>query len=268
MSEFQTDSIQKDINEIKDLFNQYLDKKNKPNVTPEIYLRKDDIEIKNRFGRQTITFGPEILPGIVLKKEQLPTILYHVTTDAEMVINSSILKSMHKTQTPGLGKGVSKAHQGVSLTTNYQDAILIQTELRRHVDIAKSKITDFKATLNQWAREDEALYGLLEGAIQPAVDIAIYWLQFEKSINTEIDPSLLKDSMNQYYIERDHCAEIDNPMILSDIENFKNINSSQIKIIYVYKNDIPDNALIRDPQINLNEVTVHGEVPVRAVLQS
>lgn len=267
ISEFSTSSIQENIDEIKDLFNQYLDKKNKPNITPEVYLSEDDIEIKNQFGRQIITIGPEVLPGIILDKEQLPTTLYHVTTNIEAIMNDNILKSLHEKETSGLGKGTSKAHQGVSLTTNYQTAVLIQTELKRHIEIAKGNIVDYKTTFYQWAREDENLYGLFEGAIQPAVDKTIYWLQFNESIGTEIDPSLLKDGINQYYMEREHDTEIDNPIILGNIKKFADINFDQIDILYVYKENIPDNALIRNPQLNLNEIIIHSEIPIKPALQ-
>lgn len=120
--------------------------------------------------------------------------------------------------------------------------------------------------MTQWAREDEKLHGLVQGNLQLAADQAIYWLQLSESIE-KITPSTLKDAMGQYYMKREHIADIDNPIILSSIEKFASMNFDDIDIVYVYKNDIPDLALIRDPQINLDEIMVHSDIPIRPVLQ-
>ena len=65
-----------------------------------------------------------VLTGEPIPREQLPPVLYHVTTNAPAVESSGVLLGL--LESGGLGGGQA---EGVSFTSSKEDAVVIQREL-------------------------------------------------------------------------------------------------------------------------------------------
>ena len=250
------------INEIREIKGVVRSIAEKKHITPglDVYVREDDVRIESQGNRSRIMIGPEVLRGEKLEHHEIPPSLYHVTTARSEIEREPILKSFHQGSQAGLGKGKSYAHQGVSLTRSYTVAVMIGTEIKRHIEIANG--VTLHNVLPKWAREDEEFAGIAQGALNDAVDTALEALDLNAQISG-YTPSANKDALTQYYMMRSKAGGPENPIILTPIDRFAEIRPEEVAIIEIKREDIPKDTLIRDPDIGLEEIMVHSEVAVR-----
>lgn len=233
-----------------------------------------------------------LLTGEPIPREQIPETLYHVTTNAPAVESSGVLLGL--LESGGLGGGQA---QGVSFTSSKEDAVVIQRELRRAVLIARGDV-DFDV-LEQWARQDELMAGLPEGALNPVLKEVTQFVEgnrhslehtfvWDKKLPDEqrgwvgpITPeererkrrSLLKDALNSYLMSRERVASeaagkpvptLKNPILFGRQEQLAKLDPENIQILETSREDIPAEALVTTGSDKfLHEVRVYADVPRR-----
>ena len=197
---------------------------------PRIFSRLSDVEQYESWGRekrwQWRKETPKsgfLLTGEPIPREQLPEVLYHVTTNAPAVESSGVLLGLQ--EGGGLGGGQA---EGVSFTSSKEDADVILRELKRSVLIARGEV-DIDV-FERWAREDEQTAGLPEGTLNHAVEFSHsswdvdfpnigkthYWDKeapegerykegppASPEERERLRRSLIKDALNAYLISRD-----------------------------------------------------------------
>lgn len=128
-------------------------------ITP-IYDATDE-RYKNRWSR----------PGDIAAHEDLPPLLYHVTTNLPAVLASGYLRPSNRADQGGLG-AVPTDEPHISFTKNYRDAHNMLLELKRLGQIARGERdhTHFDA----WRADDEKRAGLPEGRLKDALDQALF----------------------------------------------------------------------------------------------
>jgi len=204
----------------------------------------------------------------------IPDEVYHVTTNIGAVKKSGKLKVAAGLEGGGLGGG-SEIRPGVSLTTSYEDAKLIQREMRRITGSVRFS-TPMKRILNRWAREDEKIAGLEKGALQNSVDSAMHNYEFHWGQYPErhSDPSWVRslrfDAGRQYWMSREIAGGPANIIVTAaDASRFASIRPNQIKIIKIPKSSVfaSGGAVLThvQPGDHLHEVRVYGDVPVGRV---
>lgn len=238
-----------------------------------------------------------LLTGEPIPREQIPQKLYHVTTNAPAVESSGVLLGL--LESGGLGGGQA---QGVSFTSSREDAVVIQRELRRAVQIARGEV-DFDV-FDEWARNDELVAGLPEGALAPAVrymrdfvegnihSLKGAWVSDPTGEYAEenrgktfghIGPlapeekerlrrSLMKDALNAYLQIRGHTEDasgkpiaiLKNPILFGHQEQLAKLDVKNIQILETDAEDIPAEALVTTGSDKfLHEVRVYADVPRR-----
>ena len=269
---------------------------------PQIYMRPADLEKVISWGEEKwLHKEGRYTLSKPLSKDELPETMYHTTINKPAVVASGALKA----QSDGGGLGGGSGMKGVSLTTSESDAQLIQTELTRAVELAHQPpdVTGktMEETLTRYSHEDEKAGGLPEDSLRPAVEYAMDgWRanltpathEFDDktvAYTTERSPerlaegmrSLSKDAFTAYLTSREHIGmdrsgmnfrefqtsdtPLKNPMLFTDAEHLKDIDSSRIGILKIPRDAIPDEALTRHGSDDfLHEIRVHADVPVRA----
>lgn len=241
-------------------------------IEPRVFATRNDISQRSTWGGAKEWVWNDrpgmLLQGDPIDKEDLPDRLYHVTTASDKVESSGMLMGAHGGG--GLGGGTQ---DGVSFTSNRDDARVIQRDLTRSVQIARG---DAKiGALHQWASEDERTAGIPKGTLQEAADQAHEWYQHNIDAHPDSDkPSLVKDAFNQYLWGRDFASrEIDdggraatmlkNPILFGNQEQLARLDPDQIRTLSVPTANIPDSALITSGSDDfLHEVRVYSDVPV------
>lgn len=239
---------------------------------PKIYRTRDDIkEISG--GRWQWKNEGFLIHGVPLEKANLPDTLYHVTTNAKAVEATGHLRGQFSDG--GLGGG---QEEGVSFTSSKDDAVVIQRELKRAVEIARGEHS--VESIARFAREDEKTAGLPEGTLNDAVKNATQmWdgnidakSQGERIYGTpEKQQSLLDDTFKSYLMSRDMAAkklgkqdQLKNPILFGDQKKLRLIDPENIRTLHVPTANISDKALITSGSDSfLKEVRVFADVPVK-----
>lgn len=232
----------------------------------------------------------KLLTGEPIPREQLPPTLYHVTTNLPAVERSGVLLGL--LESGGLGGGQA---QGVSFTTSKDDAVVIQRELRRAVQIARGEATI--EDIEKWARADEKEAGLPEGALKHAVDFAREgWEGNKFTIAHDYEPgkgwtvprtpedrervrrSVLKDALNAYLQSREETAAralgqtsypysvpiLKNPILFGQQEHLAKIRPEDVGTLEIPSEQIPEGALVTTGSDKfLHEVRAYSDVPLR-----
>jgi hypothetical protein len=200
-----------------------------------------------------------------ISKDDLAGItLYHATTNLSGVHHDGILIGYTGEQeNTGLG-GISKA--GVSFTTDAKIADAIANDLRRVIQLAKIKETnaeDLTAILSEYARTDEALYGMEEGALQDQVDRAVQGFVRNVMIGSQMSDSYIVDSYHDYSNFRSQVTDIPFSNILTKPEQLARLDPSEVGVVQADPANIPDSAYIYEgTDDNLGEIRVAADVPV------
>jgi hypothetical protein len=266
---------------------------------PRIFNRPEEVGSYESWGGgkrwgwkdpQTGETTGRLLTGEPIAPENVPKTLYHVTTAATAVESSGVLLGL--LEDGGLGGGQAP---GVSFTADPQDAVVIQRELRRAVQIARGDLTI--EDLAQFAREDEREAGLSEGALKPALDYGRgQWDGNEFILRGQYVPgkghdpdtphtpqelervrrSLLKDAFSAYLQTREEAAAkalgqkewpysvpmLKNPLILGRQEHLAKLTPEDIQTLTVESAQIPAGALVTTGSDKfLHEVRVYADVP-------
>lgn len=233
----------------------------------------------------------KLLTGEPLTREELPETLYHVTTNAPAVESSGVLLGL--LESGGLGGGQA---QGVSFTTSVEDAIVIQRELRRAIQVARGDV-DIDV-LKQWQKEDEKAGNLPEGALDKSVGYAMDGWEANKSImektwsdkegwlqtppppeeRERLRRSLVKDALNAYLQTREDNAGralgqkdyqwsvpiLKNPLLFGRQEQLAKLNPENVQTLTIPSAQIPEGALITTGSDKfLHEVRAYSDVPLR-----
>jgi len=264
---------------------------------PRIFNRLSDVEQYESWGRekrwQWRKETPKsgfLLTGEPIPREQLPPVLYHVTTNAPAVESSGVLLGLQ--EGGGLGGGQA---EGVSFTSSKEDADVILRELKRSVLIARGEV-DIDV-FERWAREDEQTAGLPEGTLNHAVEFSRsswdvdapnmgkthYWDKdapegerykegppAAPEEKERVRRSLLKDALNAYLIARDtvsreqNAPSIKNPILFGRQEHLAKLDPEGIQILEVESAQIPLEALVTTGSDTfLHEVRAYSDVPYR-----
>lgn len=229
-----------------------------------------------------------LLTGVPIPREQLPPVLYHVTTNAPAVESSGVLLGLR--EDGGMGGGQA---EGVSFTSSKEDALVIQRELRRAVRVARGE--DRIEDLDRYAREDEQMAGLpphtLDDAVQFAKD---QWVANQQGIEhtfvwdkdlpedkrgyvgppppPEEQERLRRSSMNDalkayLQIRGKHDVQyplLKNPILFGRQEHLAKLNPEHVQILETAAEDIPAEALVSTGSDKfLHEVRVYADVPRR-----
>jgi hypothetical protein len=246
-----------------------------------VYVKRSDIELVKGWGNEkwwAHKTSRETMPGEVLTKFQLPLLMWHVSTNINAVLQSGVLKWMGSMKTGGLGGGESKAHRGVSLTYSRDDAIMIQRELIRMGEIARTD-APFASLMMRYAKEDTQYYKL---GFTEAARTAIEQFQSQERGTKGMTGELTKrgrwknvheqnafDSFNWYLGRRETLGGPENPVFFGQVGDFKRLRPENVGIFAVRRSDIPNEALIMKhpiPSGALHEVRVYSEVPVHGKL--
>jgi len=237
-------------------------------VSPRVFLRPSDIVKKKSWGGETyhgLADSPaEVIKGIPVTKADLPEKLYHVTTSPDVIRKSRMLRSMHGEEARGLGKGSSRAHQGVSFTMNRQVAENIQRNLKRNIRLAQES-DDFAEAVYRYAREDELAAGLPEGALNEAVEASLSDYRVRIAKLGEEPRYAADSSINIYRWRVEDLGGPENPIIFGSADDFAKLDASRVDILEVPTGNIPEDVLIRKHPLgskHLDEVMVHSDVPV------
>lgn len=264
---------------------------------PRIFNRLSDVEQYESWGRekkwQWRKETPKsgfLLTGEPIPREQLPEVLYHVTTNAPAVESSGVLLGLQ--EGGGLGGGQA---EGVSFTSSKEDADVILRELKRSVLIARGEV-DIDV-FERWAREDEQTAGLPKGTLDHAVEFSHsswdvdapnmgkthYWDKdapegerykegppASSEEKERVRRSLLKDALNAYLIARDtvsrekNAPSLKNPILFGRQEHLGKLDPEGIQILEVESARIPLEALVTTGSDTfLHEVRAYSDVPYR-----
>jgi hypothetical protein len=265
---------------------------------PRIFNRPSDVGQYSSWGneqrwawidKETGKPGGHLLTGEPIPREQIPSTLYHVTTNAPAVESSGVLLGLK--ESGGLGGGQAL---GVSFTSSPVDATVIQRELVRAIQIARGEAR--KDTIERWAREDEQAAGLPEGSLQGAVDFALHnWSDqslertfvWDKDLpedkrgwvgpppppeeREQIYRSHVSDAHKAYLQLREREAEqaaghpvesLKNPILFGDQKLLAKLNPEHVQILETAAEDIPADALVTTGSDKfLHEVRVYADVP-------
>lgn len=236
----------------------------------EVYVHVDDLKEVKSWGQvyNVHKESLETMSGALVTKDQLPSVLYHVTTNAPAIEADGFIRSMMDGNA-GLGKGTSFAHHGVSVTTELEDAKLIKRELLRRGQMARQE-QPFPEALKKWAEEDERIAGIPKGALDAAVSEGVWRYNTGMEMSKRKDPAEWAfDASNLYLFARERLKGPQNPIIFGRPEAFVRVSPENTKIFNVDPEVIPDNAVIRvnplgstaDP---LHEVMIHAAIPIRS----
>jgi hypothetical protein len=233
---------------------------------PQVYLTKEDVEEKTSFGETyTTTKDGEQLRGSVIEKTELPTEVYHVTTAKSAVDKSGMIKHMPaKTGQVGLGKGTSKGHWGVSITTDVNDASIIEREIRRAVELAQDKDANGEELLRKYAKEDSEKSGV---DLTKVVESAIENYKFHKE---QGETYAAFQDFKGYLAARERAGGDVNPILFGQGEAFAKIDPNEIATLKINSANIPDAALIRKDPISkdfMHEVMVHSDIPITKITE-
>lgn len=241
-------------------------------IEPTIYIAPGDIEQKSGWGDEKyLQHRPSgsVLQGNQITKQQLPPVLWHVTTNAPAVQQSGVLRG-DVGQLGGLGKGTSAKHQGVSLTTDRNDALLIKRELLRKAELARGR--DIHEALPAYAEEDVRFAGADPEGIMKAVAAGLQQYEAQKEIAVNKDTWDESKSLNSaieahqmYLISRESHANVEDPVIFGRAKDFAHITPEMVDIVAVKPEDIPEGALIIDDPMGhkfMHEVMVHADIPI------
>lgn len=245
----------------------------KKKATPSVYVKPEDVETK-----PADTFsGPgkrlqhkesgELLNGEAVTKEQLPEVLYHVTTNASAIEETGIISGSTELK-GGLGKGTSKVHQGVSFTRDRKTAVALKRDLDRTIRMAKKGGRKFKGMLTNIAKEDEKLHKLKPGTLDKARDATIEWFEMHEKTTKDKNALAAEAFSNNFLNSRQSQGGIENPVIFSGPE-FGKLDPKNVSIIAVPSRLIPEGVLIRnDPIKALAETMASGDVPIEGATVS
>jgi hypothetical protein len=220
----------------------------------------------------TIADTAEVLHGTPVKPNQLPETLYHVSPRLDDIRSSGALRHMAEAS-GGLGKGTSKAHQGVSFTTDRTTALNIKREIIRNNEVAVGKVhEDVRSTLLRYAAEDEKLAGLSAGTLKQTAENIATRYEAARSLGGQSAEKLVDtwkgrawDAVNEYRMARERLGGPENPIFFGGWKDFVKATPENVGIVAVNPKQIPTEALIRQDPIgggHLSEVMVHADVPV------
>jgi len=223
---------------------------------PRVFLTREEVsDFKPAFGesRLQVTETGEILNGKVVTKDDLPPVLFHVTTKSGAVVSSGVLQDVAQGEQAGLGKGTSITHRGVSLTRSRDSAIHMQRELTRNVEAARTQ-EPIESFFKRIAREDEVLSGAKRGDLDGAVRQAVKQANFHGTVF---------DGMVTYRGARESATGVEDPIIFGSRDTWAAVDPQDIGIVEVRARDIPDAALIRNDPVGLaQETIVSSDVPI------
>ena len=236
--------------------------------TPRIIRRPEDLEEKRGWGderwMQWKHKPGSVLTGNVLKPHEVPDMLHHVTSDMPGVQSSGMLQG--KQDGGGFGGGQA---EGVSFTHDRAMAEHLHREMLRMGRVSRGEVHPHH--FDQFAREDEHIHGLPQGAMQPALEFSQRAHDANAQSPVYDSPaklrSLAKDSYNSYLIARDsvmrnHGKPSNNPMFFTDAETASKWTPDKVGIVSVPKHAIPKEALTTTGSDDwLSEVRAYSDVP-------
>jgi len=255
---------------------------------PRVFNTDDDLISERNWGKDQWVWKDKktgkgsgmLLTGEPIPRAQLPTELYHVTTNAPAVEASGVL--LGQRSDAGLGGGQA---DGVSFTSSKEDARVIQRELVRSVKIARGD-DDGMDAIAQYAREDEKEAGLPPGTLDHAVEFARSgWdagaqsrtatftdgayhddIPLPKDEQARLRRSSTKDALNAYLQIRGHHDDthpiLKNPILFGRQEKLAKIDPDSIKTLTIPTKNIPAKALVTTGSDKfLHEVRAYADVP-------
>ena len=251
----------------------------------QVYMTPADIEPYESWGKEKLwrLKGSAILIKPPVSVDSLPETLYHVTTRMDAVTNSGYLLG----QSDGGGMGGGNGWPGVSFTTVEADAGLMVRELRRTVELQRTKISsieDFDRAISKYVEEDIKTLGDRPGAreaIEKAKSFALESFDANESFykdRNELSTLAAEEYRNPYlqmrssatadfyggYFEANKTNPLRNPLLMGGNEAYKKIDPSQISIVQVSKSRLPKEALVREGSDDfLHEIRVHADVALR-----
>lgn len=244
---------------------------------PKIYHTPDEvIQTKGDWGSNKMVWywksddgkpSGRLLKTPPREKRDLPAVLYHMTLAGKALEQAPML--LGRTDAGGLGGGTEN---GVSFTTSYADARMLQREMRRVIEISKNH-AQVPALLHKYASEDEQINNLPPGALDNAVKEAIRNYEFNYKLYPT--PSTAKDAISMYFQARtgqdylqimrpESTSQLKNPIVFGSGKHFATLDPADVTILAVPRDNIPDKALITGGSDEwLNEVRVHADVPLK-----
>jgi hypothetical protein len=241
-------------------------------LTPQIYVRPEEVTFNEAmWGNPPYnSVKGELLRGtpVTDPATQLPEDLYHVTTNYPAVRASGGLRHMPP-GTTGLGKGMSRSHQGVSLTTSPETAAMIERELKRAGEVGRGG-EPYETWLPRVVAEDERLAGVPPGTLAGVQDDMLKDYAWRRETFPHESPTEQAwENLRYYWQRRGHEVPLENPIIFGDAAQFGAIPAEHIRTLTVPRSQIPPEAFMRKDPIgggHLNEVMVHGDIPLKLLL--
>jgi len=206
-----------------------------------------------------------LIQGELVSPKDLPSTIYHVTTRADAVEQSGMLKGFAGLESGGLG---GHNTEGVSLTSSREDAINIKRQMTRVIELAHTD-EDLDVVLGNWAREDERISKIPVGQLDDAVSNAMNFYRINSQSSSYVGDTaalarLRIETGRSYRSAAAHRGAPQDVIIFGT--DFSKLQPDDVQIFEVPKDALfVSGGAVLDkvaPGDFLHEVRVYGDVPM------
>lgn len=258
---------------------------------PRITVRRDslrgvgdggNLSYRSDVTGEMVTLGSD---SRLLSRDELPEVLYHVTTDRVSVDADGMLRV---SDGRGGGLGGVEATNNVSLTSDFATAEKIADDLMfsaavrqaaasgaEPLDIIRMVSDEFWAVAKKYRERTNRFAAPpkqnrrkdLDAELDKILDPLVKRIAEGGELSAkEMEDIFVKGIRKRYFSARARLFEVEDPMIVSTPGKQKLLDATDVKIYEIPRNSIPENAAIIDNGMRAagehSEVMVFADIPV------